>query len=221
MNDSPYTVAFVDDHPAILDALKMAFEGPDWQVLYAERTVRMAAQRFKGNAPDLLITDLHVGREDGVELIKMFLTQFPTHKVLVYSQLVDAITVAEAVRAGAMGYVLKEYSTQVVVEAAQKVLTGVTFYSSELVKVLVQSASVGNDKEKKPRLTDQETKVINMIAEGGKSLKEIAAKLNIKYSTAAQYRQSIMEKLDARDDVEILHRAFALGLIDLRRPPNR
>ncbi|RDB07517.1 response regulator [Runella aurantiaca] len=219
MNASPHTVAFVDDHPAMLDALTMAFERANWQVLCAEPTIRMAAQRFIVAVPDLLITDLHVGREDGVELIKLFLTQYPTRKVLVYSQLADAITVVEAVRAGAMGYVLKEYGVEVVVEAAQKVVTGAKFYSSELVEILLQI--VGNGQEKKPLLTDQEMKVLNMIVEGGQSLKQIAAKLNIHFSTAAKHRQSIMEKLNARDEVEILHRAFALGLIDLRRPSNR
>ncbi|MCF0074994.1 response regulator transcription factor [Dyadobacter sp. CY261] len=220
MDSFSYSVAFVDDHPAITDALASAFERRNWRVLYAEPNVRTAVQRMKVSIPDVLVTDLRIGNDDGIELIRLFLEQNPDQKVLVYSQHADAVTVCDVVEAGAMGYVVKDYKADVVVDAAAALVNGIPFFSSELVLMLVKSMG-GKKHENKPLLTVQETKVLHMLVNERKEMKEIAVIMKVAYNTVAKYNQSLREKLQAKNALELEHRAFALGLFDLERHPNR
>lgn len=211
-----YTIGLVDDHPLILSGLATAFEkAGQFEVVFAATTLQ-AAIVDATSIPniDVLVVDLHIGEEDGTELIQLFQEQCPQCKILVYSQISNAATVRNTVKMNVRGFVTKKHDANVVVEAALKIASGEIFFSSDLVISLVYN--VEEDTNGKSILTPQETTIFKMILKG-LNLKEIASKLGMAYQTAAKHKASIQEKLDANSDIDLFHRGFEMGYMDLRQ----
>src|ERR1700733_627903 len=118
-------VLLVDDHPLVRSGLMEMINRHGDLVCCGEADSAADAQRAVAELkPDLVLLDLRLRSGDGLELVKIFKSQFPSLKVLILSQL-DEMTYAERVlRAGAMGYVMKENATKDILSAIRTVLAG-------------------------------------------------------------------------------------------------
>jgi DNA-binding NarL/FixJ family response regulator len=147
--------------------------------------------------PDLISLDLRVREADGLESMKVLKAQYPDVRMLVISQLDEAVFAERALRAGALGYVMKEQSPSEILRAIRTVLRGDFYVSSKVSRMAVQRII-----EQKPavkavslaRLTDRELHVFRAIGEG-KANKQIALEMKLSVKTIETYREHLKYKL--------------------------
>jgi DNA-binding NarL/FixJ family response regulator len=159
--------------------------------------------------PDLAVVDLRLKVGDGLELIKTLKAEMPELRVLVLSQHAEQVFVERALRAGAMGYVVKEQATEEIMTAIRSVLAGEMFVTKGIAARLTQGStprentSVGDPAS---LLTDREIEVFRRLGEG-KTTREIAVELQVSYKTVESHRENIKHKLKLQSAAEILSAA--------------
>ena len=195
--DSTTHVLIVDDHPAIREALSTAIERQDGMTVVG--TVGTAADVFDvldGQSPDILIVDISLEDGDGLTLIEDVRSQSPETKVLVYSMHDESLYAGRALRAGALGYVPKSAPTKDVVTAIRRVQAGEVYLSDHIASQIFGKVIRNRQYASKPieQLTDRELTVFRMIGEG-RSVREIADRLDLSRKTVETYRRRAKEKL--------------------------
>jgi DNA-binding NarL/FixJ family response regulator len=206
-------VLLVDDHPLVRDGLLEMINRTSDLVGCGEAGNTADAQKAVAELkPDLVLLDLRLHNSDGLELVKIFKAQFPSLKVLILSQL-DEMTYAErALRAGAMGYVMKENATKEVLSAMRTVLAGEIFVSQKIKDLAVRRMANGkkgaDNKSASPveKLTDRELQIFQLLGRGV-GTKKIADDLCLSHKTIQTHRENIKQKLGLRDAAGLVHHA--------------
>ncbi|QQR39261.1 response regulator transcription factor [Devosia rhizoryzae] len=200
----PISLAFVDDHPAVLHGMTSIFsDETDFEVIGVGATADEATALAMQYRPDVIFIDLSMPG-DVVQAIREITTKAAPTKVVVltaYSSVQSAIKVLDA---GAMGFVLKGNSFDDLFEAVQSVLRGELYvtrkYFGEVMALL-------RDKSRGPvseiRLNVREQQIIKHLLEA-KTNKEIALALSVGEQTIKNYMSSLMIKLNARNRVEVV-----------------
>ena len=204
----------VDDHPLVRDGLatRLAREA-DMEVCGEAESVEQAAIQIRAKRPDLVILDLSLGQQNGLDLLRQ--AQTPDHqvKMLVLSTYSEAMYAERALRSGAMGYVNKSASWDVVVEAIRTVLKGNRYLSPELAEHLLDQTlgargarSRGTDQGRPASLvetlTDRELEVFRLIGEGMPT-RVIAQRLFLSTHTIDSHRENIKVKLKLENGSEL------------------
>jgi DNA-binding NarL/FixJ family response regulator len=209
----------VDDHPLVRDGLatRLAREA-DMDVCGEADSVEQAAVRIRAQRPDLVILDLSLGQQSGLDVLRQ--AQTPDHPVrmLILSNYSEDVYAERALRAGAMGYVSKSASWDVVVEAIRTVLTGKRYFSPELAERLI-CQTVGA-RRSRPRgavpagpaslvesLSDRELEVFRLIGQGMPT-REIARQLFLSPHTIDSHRENIKVKLKLDNGSELKRMAI-------------
>jgi DNA-binding NarL/FixJ family response regulator len=207
-------IFIVDDHPLVRDGLtaRLAREA-DMEVCGEADRVEQAASRIRAERPDLVIVDLSLGQEHGLDLLRQIQTGDGQVKTLVLSTYDEAIYAERALRAGAMGYVNKAASWEVVVEAIRTVLRGKRYLSPELTERLLDQ-TLGADHAQPPgadqarpsalvqALTDRELEVFRLIGQGLPT-RDIAHQLFLSTHTIDSHRENIKLKLKLKNGSEL------------------
>ncbi len=163
--------------------------------------------------PDVIVLDIVMGDQSGLEVLPMLLHEHPAVKVLMLSMLDDPRYVREAFDAGASGYVLKEAADIEVVAAVREVARGGRYVSSELgARLVIGEADAARRAEENP-LSNREREVLRLLALGYTN-QEIAAQLHVSGRTAETHRAHIMQKLRLQSRSELVRYAIAQGLLD-------
>lgn len=194
----------VDDHPIVRIGLARVMAGcrPDWQCLEAA-TLAQARAILLADAPDLVLLDMKLGQEHGLQLLPWICAHYPGLPVLVLSMHDDIELISMALEAGARGYLLKDLAAQQLEVAIGRVLNGGRFVPAELAERLyfrrLEQSSVEG-------LTSRERQIFELLAEGlSKSL--MAERLNLSANTVETYRQRLRVKLGARDNLQLVRMA--------------
>jgi len=203
----------VDDHPMVRNGLAELINRTSDLVCCGEVGTAFEAQQAAAELkPDLVLLDLRLSQGDGLELLKVYKSHFPSLKVLVLSQL-DELTYAErTLRAGAMGYVMKENATNDILSAIRQVLAGGIYVSSQLNELAVRRMAGTHDKADNASpssmdiLTDRELQVFELLGKG-ESTRKIADALHLSLKTIESHRENIKRKLGLRDAAALVHRA--------------
>jgi DNA-binding NarL/FixJ family response regulator len=213
-NKARARVLLVDDHPLVRSGLMEMINRHGDLVCCGEADSAGDAQKAVAELkPDLVLLDLRLRSGDGLELVKIFKSQFPSLKVLILSQL-DEMTYAErALRAGAMGYVMKENATKDILSAIRTVLAG-EYHVSQKVNGLAVRRMAGTKKtdgDDDPasaveKLTDRELQVLQLLGRG-LGTKKIAADLCLSFKTIETHRENIKRKLGLRGAAALVHYA--------------
>jgi len=158
--------------------------------------------------PDLVILDLRLKAQDGLELIKSLKSQQPHLRILVLSQYGAPIYIERAMRAGASGYVVKEQAADEVLSAIRAVLAGEIYLTRGMAglllkKLLVPKTGLPHHPSAEP-LTDRELHVLQLLG-SGLSTREIASELNLSFKTIETHRENIKRKLGLRDASALVH----------------
>lgn len=167
-----------------------------------------------GEAPDLVLTDMNMPGVNGMELIKALKDEYP---VLVLSMLDHENYVIETMRQGAKGYLLKNAGKNEVLFAVRQVAAGGAYICAEislkLLDVLAQiQGAAANEAASRLELSERETEVLNLIAEGFTS-KEIATKLFSSRRTIEGHRLSLMDKTGSKNTATLIKYAVQHRLI--------
>lgn len=177
---------------------------------------RLAFEALKeGLDPDIIIMDISMPEMNGLEASKVLEVEYPDIKVIILSMHKDEEYVLESLNYNVCGYVVKDSVADEIIVAIEKVVNGGKFFSKVVIDTALNSYK-GIKKEQKTKqaiqLTERELEVLNLIADGYKSI-EIAEKLFISERTVEAHRGNIMKKLQAKNMAELTKKAITLGLL--------
>jgi two-component system response regulator NreC len=207
-------VLIVDDHAVVRSGLKLVLEGEDGIEPVGEagnaRDAIFEARSFK---PDVILLDVVMPDQSGIEIIPTLLKENPDVKVLVLSMQDDPRYVREAFAAGASGYVLKEAADNEVVAAVREVASGGRYVHPELGARLVSAETEQLRRAEEDPLSERESEVLRLLALGHTN-QEIAKQLFISVRTAETHRAHIMQKLRLSSRAELVRYAIDRGLLE-------
>jgi DNA-binding NarL/FixJ family response regulator len=204
----------VDDHQIVLDSLQLLFAGVDTvEVVGLLNQSELVLPFVRDHAVDVLICDMHMPRQSGLELTLQLRRHHPALKVLLLTMAEDAATIREAVRAGVSGYVLKRSGRTELEKAITLLMQGQRYFSSEVLEQLVRLDESGTD-EHNPltSLTEREVDVLRLIADEHPT-HQIAQKLYISVPTVETHRRHLMQKLGVKSVVGMVKFAMKHGLV--------
>jgi two-component system response regulator NreC len=207
-------VLIVDDHAVVRSGLRLVLEAEDGIEPVAEAgTARDAIFEARSVKPDVILLDVVMPDQSGLEIIPTLLKENPDTKVLVLSMQDDPQYVREAFGAGASGYVLKEAADNEVVAAVREVASGGRYVHPELGARLVAAETEERRRAEEDPLSERESEVLRLLALGHTN-QEIAKKLFISVRTAETHRAHIMQKLRLSSRAELVRYALERGLLD-------
>jgi len=211
----PVRILIVDDHPSVREGLALRISlHADLEVCGEAESEEQAMTLVKQLKPDLVLVDISLKSGHGLELIKRIRAMDPAVKMLVISGFQESLYAERACRAGAMGYLNKQESSEKMIEAIRTVLNGERFLSPEISRRLISQALGSSDRKKSPieQLTDRELEIFRMIGEG-LSTGLIANRLFLSTHTIDTHRENIKRKLSINSAAE-LSRAAVQWLLE-------
>ncbi len=199
-------IYLIDDHPIVREgfARAIADEG-DMEVVGQAGTAAEALKETLTLKPDVVLVDLNIPDRDGIELLGALRAQLPAAKLLVLSGYDDEFRVAEALRAGAQGYLVKTSRLEEVIEGIRRIAGAVV----RAMRKPVGGEGAGGLES----LTPRERQVLRLLA-AGVSTRETAARLTISPKTVETHRVRIYAKLGCKSAVELTRIAVRTGLIE-------
>src|SRR2546426_860919 len=204
-------VLIADDRALFRDGLKALLVAGEFEIVAEVENGQDAIREARRLHPDVAIVDIGMPGLNGVDAAREVLRVSPGTKVIVLTMHKDHIYIAESLRAGARGYVLKSRGAKELLEALREVVRGGIYLSPGLSQEVVESFLRG-DKPPESPLSPREREVLQLVAEG-KPTKEVAATLFISFKTVESHRQRIMSKLDLHETASLVRYAIRSGLI--------
>jgi two-component system response regulator NreC len=212
------TIVLADDHHVVRQGLRTLLEGAlDCSVVGEAADGHAAIELVKRLQPAVLVVDVVLPHLNGLEVIRQIQQIAPQTRIVVLSMHADEAYVREALRAGAIAYVLKESHADEFVQAVQQAAAGKRYLSPPLTEraldaYIAQSAETPFDLAE--MLTSREREVLILAAQGGTTA-EIASRLSLSGRTVEAYRARMMRKLGLRSQMDLIRYALRQGLIDL------
>jgi two-component system, NarL family, response regulator NreC len=207
-------VLIVDDHAVVRSGLSLVLEAEDDLEPVGEAgTAREAIFEARSTKPDVILLDVVMPEQSGLEAIPTLLKESPNVKILVLSMQDDPHYVREAFAAGASGYVLKEAADSEVVHAVREVAGGGQYLHPELGARLMTAESEERKRADEDPLSERESEILRLLALGHTN-QEIAEQLFISVRTAETHRAHIMQKLRLSNRAELVRYALERGLLE-------
>ena len=218
----PIRVLVVDDHALFRRGLQMVLEQePDIEVVAeasdgAEAVERAAAETL----PDIVLMDVRMPRRGGIDACTAIHEAVPSAKIIMLTISDEEADLYDAIKAGAMGYLLKEISIEEVAAAIRAVHGGQSLISPSMAsKLLTEFASMikkTDDRQQvpTPRLTDREMEVLKLVAKGMNN-RDIAKQLFISENTVKNHIRNILEKLQLHSRMEAVVYAVREKLLEI------
>ncbi len=199
----------VDDHEIFLDGLKGILDtSPELEVLGQARDGWDAWDWLQDHPVDLLVTDIHMPKMDGVELTEKIKAHRPDQKVLILSMYDDYSVIERIFDAEAEGYVLKNAGRDEFLKAIDRIHSGSAYYSQEVMQILMEERrSPTASPDISDILTAREVEILTLICTE-LSTKEIAEKLFLSPRTVETHRKNILQKTGVKTLVGLVKLAF-------------
>jgi DNA-binding NarL/FixJ family response regulator len=214
MNNKPSEkkqVFIVDDHAMFREGLRQLIDREaDLAVCGDAADATEALESINKSQPDLVIVDISLSGKSGIDLIKAIKEKHEDLPVLVVSMHEESLYAERALRAGAMGYVMKQEPGKVVKTAIRKLLAGDMHLSERMASGVISKFIRGGD-ELPPspleKLSDRELEVFRMLGQG-KGVRQIAEELGLTIPTINSFRNRIKEKLQLNSSTEVMLHAI-------------
>jgi len=194
----PIRLLLVDDHQVLRIGLRTLFtEAGGFQVVGEAATMAGAVTEALKLRPQVVLMDVRLPDGSGIEACRTIRTARPDTRVLFLTSFADDDAVLATILAGADGFLLKEVSSEQLINAVKAVSSGQSILDpavTQRVLAKVKSLSVPAPQEKREPLSPQEERVLALVAEG-KTNKEIAVALNLSEKTVGHYLENIFQKL--------------------------
>lgn len=206
-------IFIADDHLLIREGLKKLLQyESDLKIVGESDNPQDTIKYVTENDVDILILDINLPGQSGLDILKQLKTFKPDLHVLMLSMYPEEQFAERTLKAGASGYLTKEAATEELINAIHKVAKGGKYISHQLAEKLIFK----KDSEymlPHEALSDREFQVLKLMA-SGKSQVDIAAELNLSTSTINTYRSRILEKLGLKTNAELIHYALQNKLLD-------
>jgi two-component system, NarL family, response regulator NreC len=206
-------VLVVDDHAVVRSGIRSLLAAEeDLEVVGEASNARDAIFEARALKPDVILLDVVMPGESGIEVLPRLKREAPDAKVLVLSMQDDPRYVREAFAQGANGYVLKEAADAEVVNAVREIAAGGDYVHPALGARMVAAEAQARAAADSDPLSDREREVLRLLALGHTN-QEIAKQLYISVRTAETHRAHIMQKLGLSTRAELVRHAIAQGLL--------
>jgi two-component system response regulator NreC len=213
-------ILIVDDHAVVRSGLRLLLDAEeDLQPVGEAGSALQAVFEARSLKPDVILLDVVMPDQSGLEVIPQLLHELPETKILVLSMQDDPPYVRQAFSAGASGYVLKEAADNELVTAVREVAKGGRYVHPELGARLVAAETEAAKRAEEDPLSDREREVLRLLALGHTN-QEIAKQLYISVRTAETHRAHIMQKLRLESRAELVRYALAQGLLEAASEPD-
>jgi len=215
----PIKTLLADDHTIVREGLRaLLLADAGIQVVGEAHNGREAVEMAASLRPDVVVMDIAMPLLNGLEATRQILAASPDMKVLILSAHSDDAYIDRVISVGAVGFLIKQTSAQILATAIHEVMAGNAFYSPQVSKRLRdhyhRPEKNGSLVVKKATgLTSRELEVIQLVAEG-KANKQVAAELRISIKTVEKHRQHLMDKLNIHDTAGLTRYAIAQGIIE-------
>jgi two-component system, NarL family, response regulator NreC len=207
--EQPVTIVLADDHVVVRSALRMLLEAePGFEVVAEAGDADSAARYVLGHKPTVLVLDLNMPGGSGLEAIPQIRERSPNTQIVVLTMQKEAAFAREAMRAGALGYILKDAADEELVRAVRMAAEGQTYLQPELG---ARMAAEPVD-ERDHGLSEREVEVLRLLATE-LSGPEIAGQLFVSLNTLRTHTKHIFTKLDVNTRRAAVRRAGDLGLL--------
>src|SRR6185503_1840330 len=214
----PIRIMIIDDHAVIRAGLRMLIEQDQTMSVVAQAGNRAEALLLaEKEQPDIILFDLMLGDEDGLEFLPALCDISPNSRVLVLTGVQTTESHRLAIRRGAMGIVLKQQAADLLLKAIRKVYAGEVWIDRSMMGSVLDDVrnerQQGSNTEatKIASLTPREREVVALVSEGLKN-KLIGERLYISETTVTHHLSSVFSKLDVSDRLELIIYAFRHGL---------
>jgi two-component system, NarL family, response regulator NreC len=213
------TVLLADDHPIVRQGLRHLLEAePDLKIIGEASGGLEAVRLAEKFMPNILIVDMMMPDLNGLEVLRQVKERSPATCSIVLSMQSADVYVVEALKAGALGYVLKETGPSELVNAVQQVVRGQRYLSprlsERLIDVLIQTREDVTRDDPYQTLTNREREVLQMASEG-LTASDIAKRLSISPRTAELHRGKMMNKLGLHNQTELIRFALKRGILPI------
>lgn len=202
-------VFLVDDHPAMRQGLQQLIDHePDLEVCGQAGDIPLALEGIQKAKPDIAIVDLTLKDASGLDLVKDLKVRCPALPVLILSMHNEAIYAERSIRAGAHGYIMKEATTEKIVEAVRCVLAGDVYLSAGVSSQVLKKMADGGKSEEGSieSLSDRELEVFRLLGQG-LTTRDISERLNLSIKTVESYREHIKIKLHLDNAAKLVQAA--------------
>ena len=209
-------VLIVDDHDIIREGLRAVLEvTPDIEVIGEAADGEMAISLTHSLQPDVIVMDLVMPGMDGIEAIEYIAREYPTTRILVLTTFAGEDLLFPAIKAGALGYQLKDSKSEDLIRSIREVYRGESSLHPKIARKVLQELKVP---AQAPRTTDpltaRELEVLGLVAEGADNA-EIAGKLVISEATVRSHLSHILDKLHLANRTQAALYALREGIASL------
>jgi len=214
----PIRLMLADDHRMLREGLRRSLFDEGFDVVGEASDGDEAVRLADSIRPDVILMDVTMPDVDGVEATRRIHQQHPEIRIVMLTMHADKSVIAEALRAGASGYLVKDCSTDEIADAVRLAASDDASLSPELATAMLHEVrrldpdAVADDADRV--VTKREVEVLQLIADGC-STPEVAERLYISQKTVKNHLASIYHKLDARDRTQAVLQAVRMGIVRL------
>lgn len=197
------SIALVDDHKVLLDALRLLIQ-PEFDVVGAFEDCQLMLDHAAALQPDIVVLDISMPLISGLTAAERLRKLLPKTRIIFLTANEDLETAAEAFQLGASGYVIKSAAGTELIAALREVARGGFYASPRLTDGMVGSFVRQFKQMKRPhKLTSRQKEVLKLLAEGF-SMKQVALKLDITPRTVAFHKYTMMDQLNIGSNAELM-----------------
>lgn len=210
-------IVLADDHALVRQGLRALLSAvPEFEVVGEAGNGREALRLIRSQAPQVVLMDVAMPELNGLDATAHALRENPQLKVIIVSMHATEAYVIEALRAGAVGYLLKNADAEELERAIRAVARGERYLAPSVSQHVIDRflrVDGGDQGGGEPTLSARQREVLQLIAEG-RSTREIAERLNLSVKTVETHRAQLMQRLEIFEVAGLTRYALRIGLID-------
>ena len=207
-------VLIADDHAIVRQGLKKILdESPDIKIVAEHANGADALRWIRANDCDVALLDIAMPGRSGIEVLKQLHEEKPKLPILILSIYPEDQYAVRLIKAGADGYLTKESAPEVVMEAVRRVAAGKKYISPAVAEMLANEFGTQEGKLPHETLSDREYQIFLLLA-SARTVSEIANALSLSVKTVSTYRTRILEKMQLRNNAELMRYAVEKHLME-------
>jgi two-component system, NarL family, response regulator LiaR len=208
-------VLVVDDHPIIRRGLQAEINlDPEMQVVGEARHGNEAVELARSLKPDVILMDAVMPQKDGIEATAEIIRENPLARVLILTSFTEDERMLAAIKAGALGYILKDRHPEEVLQAIRDTYEGKPYLNPGIARRLLRGLPDSDLQSPENILTKREMEVLQWVAKGVPN-QEIAHRMNIQDATVRAHVGNILGKLNLENRSQLVLYAIKKGLVKL------